>query len=425
LEGWLHRGRVAGSVRGDCSLLARLHAWYASHSDAGLEAVASLQGLEERVYEALYPRVEGVVVLSTCNRFEVYVETDRPVEAWEALGQVLGVRAKLLRHVEGFEAARRIARIASGLESLILGEPEILGQVRSAWLKARERGFTSHVLDMVFHAALNAGRRARSETRIGEGSIGYPSAAVRIASERLGGLNDKSVLVVGTGEAAEAIVRIICSGDYGLPSRLVVAGRSLEKASRIASKCPRSYASTITAALDERFDAAFVAVSGAPQSLQGLPERAGLVLDISLPPAVPRASNVVGIDYIGARAREASLARASEVSHVEAIIEEELGRLVAKLREYRVNPVVEAVARYAALAAREEAGRTARRLGLDGEDAEYLEVAFRSLAKRLVHPLLEALRAAAREGEPALLPRLIRESYSKRLRGGGDGVSED
>jgi len=424
LENRLRQDGAAGSAGGGCSLLARIHAWHASHSDAGLEVVAGLQGSEEGVYEALYPRVEGVVVLSTCNRFEVYVDTDRPAEAWEALKRALGGRAELLGHVEGLEAARRLARIASGLESVILGEPEILGQVRDAWLRARERGLTSHVLDMVFHAALNAGRRARSETRIGEGNIGYPSAAVRIASQRLGGLNGRSVLVVGTGEAAGAIVRIICSGEHGLPSKLVVAGRSLVRASRIASKCPRGVASALAAVLGERFDVAFVAVSGSPQTLQALPERAGLVLDLSLPPAVPRASNVVGIDYIGAEARRASLARAGEVPHVEAIIEEELGRLVAKLREYRVNPVVEAVANYAELAAREEAGRTARRLGLGEAGAEYLEVAFRSLAKRLIHPLLEAVRAAAREGEPALLLSLIQESYSRRLGGDRGGVSE-
>ncbi|MEB2837366.1 MAG: hypothetical protein GSR80_000466 [Desulfurococcales archaeon] len=416
--GWL---RQAGS--GECVLLSRLHAWYASHADAGLGVVSRLQGLEDRVYEAVYPRVEGVVVVSTCNRFEVYVDSERPGEAWEALQRVLGGFSAHLRGASGLEAARRIARIASGLESVILGEPEVLGQVREAWLKAKERGFTSPLLDRVFHAALNAGRRARRETRIGEGSLGYPSAAVRLAAERLGGLGGRRILVVGTGEAAAAMARIACSGDYGVPEALVVAGRSAEKASRIAGECPRGYASTIEAALTGRYDAALVAVSGSP-SLEALPRRAGLVVDISVPPAVPRAPNVVGVEEVGSYARRAAEARAAEAPLVESIIEEELERLVAKLREDRVNPVVEAVARYAAAAAAEEARRTARRLGLGAEGEEYLAVAFRSLAKRLTHPLLEALRAAARSGEPALLPRLILESYKSRLEGVSDGVPE-
>jgi len=396
--------------------LERLRAWYASHSDAGLEVVGRLQGVKDRVYEAVYPVSNGVVVLETCNRFEVYADVDSPGLAREALLEALGPLASSLRESSGLDAAVRLARIAAGLESAILGEPEILGQVRRAWLDARRRGLSSRLLDMVFHAALRAGRRAREETRIGEGSTGYPSAAVRLAAARLGGLGGLHVLIVGTGEAASAAARIVCSGDYGVPARLVVAGRSAARAARVVSSHCRGLglaASLSDARLLGPYDLAVVAVSGGP-SLAWLPGSARLVVDISVPPAVPAAGNVVGPEAVAEYARRSADARASEIPRVEAIIGEEIDKLIAKLLESRVDPVVAAISRYAEELAAEEALRTARRLGVDGDAAEYLRLALRSYSRKLLHPLLEALRGAARRGEAGPLLEALAAAYTYR-----------
>jgi glutamyl-tRNA reductase len=401
--------------------LERLWTWYASHSDAGLDVVSSLQGVGDRVYEALRGIADGVVVLATCNRFEVYVDTAEPEAVRRVLTSILGGLASKLSEARGVEAAWRLARIAAGLESAVLGEHEILGQVREAWLRARDRGATTRLLDMVFHAALRAGRRARLETGISEGSLGYPSAAVRMAAENLGGLEGARILVVGTGQAAKSMLRIICSGQYGGPAAIVVAGRSRESATRVIRESCKGQPAT----LDEArrlapFDVALVAVAGAPD-LSWLADAARLVIDISLPRATPRAANVVGLEEVTAYARSMEGARRREIPKVERIIAEELEKLEAKLREIRAEPLIAMITRYAASLSRVEAERTARRLGLTDGGVGYLEKAFESYARKLLHPLMEALRETARRGEAALLTRLLAEAYSSRLEGGKHG----
>ncbi len=402
--------------------IGRLHVWYVSHSDAGLDVVATLQGAESKVYRALKGVVDGFVVLSTCNRFEVYADVGDPRRAREILGSALGSAARYLREARGMDAARRLARIAAGLESAILGEPEILGQVRSAWLKARDNDGTTRLLDMVFHAALRAGRRARLETRIGQGSLGYPSAAVRLASERLGGLDGRVVLVVGTGDAAASLTRIACSGQHGRPARLLVAGRNQARAADLARRTCGEIgdSASLGSASHGSYDVAFVAVSQSP-TLSWLPERARLVVDISLPAAVPRMPNVVGLEEVAEYARHAAAARMSEVPRVERIIEEELMRLADKLREADVDPLIAAISSYASLLARSEAHRIARRLGL-ANNGEYIEAALSSYARKLLHPLFQALRDAARKGDAALLPRLLAEAYEAKLQGGVERI---
>ncbi|GAB6147539.1 glutamyl-tRNA reductase [Stetteria hydrogenophila] len=381
--------------------------FYASHKDAGLEVVSRLQGLKGRVYDAVYPRVSGVVVLSTCNRFEVYVDGGEG-EALRGLREAVGGLAGEFRLARGAEAARRLLRVAAGLESAILGEPEILGQVRRAWLEARGAGYTTPLLDEAFHAAILAGKRVREETGLSQGTASYPTAAVELAARLLGGLDGARVLVAGTGEAAEGMVAYLCS-KYE-PAMVTVAGRRLEAAARVASRCRAASATRLSPdSIKGRYDAVLVAVSGAPD-LSWLSSVGRVVVDISTPRAV---RDAYGLEEVEAVVREAVEMRARHVPQAEAIIEEELEKLMAKLRWRSISPVLEAVNSYAEALAAVEASRIASRLGVD---AESLRVELRSFYRRLLHPLYAALRRAAREGSvPPGLAEAIRGEYLKRL----------
>ncbi len=387
--------------------LAHLRALYVSHKDAGLEVVSRLQGLEAKVYEAVYPRVSGLVVLATCNRFEVYIDGDEG-EALAGLRQVAGDLAGKFRVARDLEAARRILRIAAGLESAILGEPEILGQVRRAWRLAREGGYTTPLLDEVFHAALLAGKRVREETGLSEGTASYSTAAVELASRILGDLNGTSVLVVGTGEAAEGVVAYLCS-KYS-PRKVTVAGRRLEAAARLASRCPSASATLLSPeSLEDSHDAVIVAVSGAPD-LSWLSGRGRVVVDISLPKAV---RDAYGMEEVEEIVREAVERRARHVPEAEAIVDEELSKLLAKLRWRAFSPALEALNAYAEALASMEASRLASRLGVD---ADKVRAELRSFYRRLLHPLYAAFkRAASNGGIPPGLADTIREEYLKKL----------
>ncbi len=399
------RGAERSALEDDT--LSQLRALYVSHKDAGLQVVSKLQGLESRVYEAVYPKVSGVVVLATCNRFEVYVDGDEN-DALDGIRQVVGRFASEFRISRGVEAARRILRIAAGLESAILGEPEILGQVRRAWRQAREAGYTTPLLDEVFHAALLAGKRVREETGLSEGTASYSTAAVELASRLLGGLDGADVLVVGTGEAAEGVVAYLCSKHS--PRRVTVAGRRLEAAARLASQCPSATATSLSPeSIGNHYDAIIVAVSGAPD-LSWLSGRSQVIIDISLPKAV---KDAYGMEEVEEIVREAVRRRARHIPEAEAIVEEELSKLLAKLRWRAFSPALEALNAYAEALANMEASKLASRLGVD---VERVRAELRSFYRRLLHPLYTAFKKAASNGGiPPGLAETIREEYLKKL----------
>lgn len=401
------QARGVGKAVSDEELLSSLGVLYVSHKDAGMEAVSKLQGLEGRVYRSVYPKVSGVVVLSTCNRFEVYIDGDVG-EARDGIKRALGELAGLFRVARGADAARRILRVAAGLESAILGEPEILGQVRKAWRQARESGYTTPLLDEVFHAALLAGKRVREETGISEGTASYPTAAVELASRLLGGLNGARVLVVGTGEAAEGVVSYLCS-KYS-PRSVTVAGRRLEAAARLASQCPSATATQLSPeTVGSGYDAVIVAVSGAPD-LSWLSGRGRVVVDISLPKTVKDAHGMEEVERI---VQEAVRRRAEHVPEAEAIVEEEFSKLLAKLRWRAFSPALEALNSYAEALAASEASRIASRLGAD---PELVRSELRSFYRRLLHPLYAAFKRAASDGGiPPGLADAIRDEYIKKL----------
>lgn len=176
------------------------------------------------------------VVLSTCNRFEVYAVRP-PAEPARGLGQVLdgaaGVPASRYAYRRrDAEAAGHLFRVAGGLDSLVLGETEILGQVRQAYEAARDRGTTGKRTNVLFQRSLFVGKAVRSRTGISAGQVSVASAAVELARRIFGRLNRSSVLVLGAGDMAEKTVRHLSSAKV---ARIWIANRTWERAEALAA----------------------------------------------------------------------------------------------------------------------------------------------------------------------------------------------
>lgn len=392
--------------------LDRLAGFHIRWKTAGEDLVGKLQGYTGQAYKALLPRVDGVVIVSTCNRFEAYVDTGDPDAARRALEEALpGEARQYIEETRGVGTIIHLMHVTTGLDSALLGEHEVLGQVRRAWREAKARGYTTWLLDQAFHRALVAGRRARTETGIGRGRVGYPEVAVDIAGEKLGGLDGASAAVVGAGSAARGILLTLCS--IYKPAKVIVYNRTLERAIEAARVCGGE-ARGLHSLGDQDYDVMFVAVTGykVPQEASA---KARLVVDISNPPAAS-GPNVIGFEEVTRVARSRIEKRKRWIPMVKAIIEEETAALEAILERSAGDKAARLVMTYAYRLIEAEVEATLRSLKRGRSERESLETAFESYARKVLHPLLAALRKASLEGRQDLVELVVSE-YGRRING--------
>jgi glutamyl-tRNA reductase len=285
------------------------------------------------------------VVLSTCNRFEVYWWGSQDWADWffESAGGVPIPRSAFLQD-QGPPAIRHLFSVAAGLDSQILGETEILGQVRRAWGLARGVSSTSRELDLIFAGAISSGRRVRRETPLGRHPASLGSVAVEVAADECGGLAERNAVVIGAGEGARAVVAAL--NQAGI--RPLVVSRHLERAQSLA----QSHSVTVESwdRLDQllaRADLVFAATSaphaflssdrlGPVSSRRGRPL---LVMDLGVPRnvdagarALPRL-RVLDLDDLRARGGRA-LELHPGLDAARLVLEREVTRLLSKLERW-------------------------------------------------------------------------------------------
>jgi glutamyl-tRNA reductase len=392
-----------------------------AHQWAPFEAIGSLETEVDRAYEQLSRHADEIVVLATCNRFEVYaIADDELVDAALRFLEERGY-AGYARVFRGIEAARRLLRIASGLESAVLGETEILGQVSSAYQRALEMGYAGKKLSLLFQYAVRTGKRVRSETRISYGHVGAPGAAVHAVEKSIGGLEGKAVVVVGAGEAGAAIARLVRS--QAPRARIIIVNRTLERAAKLAAEVGGEAAplddDSLARALSEA-DAVFIAVSSAEPVIRKRHlervQRRIMIADISNIPAVemPLPPNVayIGLSGIEGYVREVIELRRAEVPKAERIVEESLEKLVRVWTGRAADHAIAKLMAYAEAVYRGEVEELLSALGVresDGARARSVAEAFaRSLASKLLRPVILHLREAALNGDMELLEALAR-----------------
>jgi glutamyl-tRNA reductase len=370
----------------------------------------------------LDPLVDEAAAVSTCNRTEVYVVSEDAEHAREAASRALVACSRIAdaelacAHYALYDdaAASHLFRLASGLDSMVLGESEVQGQVRAAASVAAEEGGLGALLGGLFRQALTAGARVRRETGIADGPMSVSSVAVDTARRALPDLASRRVLLVGAGRMAESTGRALQRQGAG---ELVVANRTLSAARALAT-CLGGRAVELGALAEELRHADIVVCStDAPHpivrsadvaaALATRPERPLVLIDLAVPRDVePEVASLSGavlydIDDLDRRITRSRDGRRRELARAEHIVADEVARFRVWRNGLAVAPVVEALYSRAEELRRAELARASR--GLDAEGRAMLESFSRSLVTKLLHePALRLRRQGSHRHAEAL-----------------------
>ncbi len=405
--------------------MSELVALGVSHKTAPLELRERLALPEGRATGVLRELIDAVEIqeaaaISTCNRTEIYLFATDAVGAESRALSVLAREAEtrpteLVGHLyslHGMDAAGQLFRVTAGLDSMIVGETEIQGQVKRAYELALVEGATGPVLNRLFRDALGAGKRARSETGISERALSVPTVAVELAQRALGDLAARRVLVVGAGETAELTARALAARGV---HAVFVANRHYDRAIGLAARFGGE--AVRFEELPEQMEAADIVVSStsSPHSvieLEGLTEvmvardgRPLLLIDLAVPRDIhPACREVNGVmlhdmDDLQALVERNASGREAEAQRVQTLLRAELGRFERWMATQDAVPTVAALRRRAdEVVDRVLAENEARWDSLSDSDRQRVEAMSRAIASRLLHePTLRLKRAAGDE----------------------------
>lgn len=356
-----------------------------------------------------------LVILSTCNRIELYAVSLR-LDAQDLelfLSESRDVPAEGLRpylyHYCDEDAIRHLLRVASGLDSLVLGEPQILGQVTNALELARGAGSSGPLLSRLFQRAIHAGKRARTETLIARNPASVSSLAASLAEKSVRNLANAQIVILGAGEMAELAVEALRKRGA---VKVLVLNRTLERAEALAKRW-QAGASTFER-IAEALSAADVLLSstGAPHTIinPGLvartmaerPSRPLVMIDIAVPRDIdPRCNEIDNVrvydmDSLHARLEHSLAEREAEVPKVETILSEELANFMAYFNSLDMLPLISEVHQQAEAIRQAELNKTLRRLpDLTEAERARIDALTQALVKKLLDAPTAHLRAQA------------------------------
>ncbi len=408
-----------------------------NHRSAPLEVLEQLSLSADLVPKALGEFVSGehvneAVVLSTCNRTEVYAHVERFHDAYSEIRDSLAVLSGV--DVERFtdhlyvhfhdDAIQHLFDVTAGLDSAVLGEHEILGQVRTAWDAARNEGTAGALLNPVFDHAVRSGKRVRTDTAIGRQTASISHAAVRLVEERIGALEGHRVLLVGAGEVGAGVANALVKAAS---IDLVVTNRTAERADGLAEALGGR--SVPFAELRHELAEADVVVSatGAPGTVisyddvaEAMADRSSrlLMLDLAVPRDVDAA--VLGIDSVGlliladlqAFANRGIEKRQKEAAAARKLVAEAIDRFRAASSAQEVAPLLSGLHRWADAVRLDEIDRYRNRLGeLDDAQLEAVEALTKAVVAKLLHEPSTSLRDAAGSSRGDRLAESMRELF--------------
>lgn len=383
-----------------------------SHQDASLDQLeaATFDNPREAVADLCRsPEIREAFVIQTCNRVEAYAVTDQAAVGQDALDELFSdVQADSIRELGHEESLDHLLRVGAGLESLVLGEDQILGQLRDAYEDAREMGGIGPVLEDGVTKAIRVGERARTETAINEGVVSLASAAVRLAAEKHG-LQESTAAVIGTGEMGRlAAKRLACRVD-----ELVLANRTVSRAESLADGLDESATVRTTGLdnLDQTFSESDIIISATastewivePETLESVGET--FVVDITRPRDIPPAADeyenltVYDLDSLENVTEKTRQMRREAATDVEAIVEEEFDRLIEQYKRKRADQVISAMYEGAERVKARELEKTFEMLDLDEESEEIVESMADTLVSQLLAAPTNSLRDAAAEDD--------------------------
>ena len=374
---------------------------------------------------AAMPGVVECMIVSTCNRVELLAAVEGPgTDLVDFLPRHFGLeRALLESHIykkRDRDAVQHVFRVAASLDSMVVGEPQILGQVKEAFAVARASGTVAGQLEHLLQSAFAAAKKVRSETEIGSSSVSIASVAVDLAKQIFGSLQGRTVFLVGAGKMSELAARHLVQQGAGA---ILVSNRTQDRARRMAEEFQGR-----VIPFEQLYEAAseadiVISSTGAPHPifrrehgqafLHRRRNRPMFFIDIAVPrdvdPAMGKLEGifVYDIDDLQAVAAAHLAERSREASDAETLIAGEVERFHERQRTVNVAPAIVALQRQAEEIRLAELKRVQARLGtLSAEQVAAVEALSRGLVNKFLHPPMQALKQAAREGNQVRLDAL-------------------
>ena len=391
---------------------------------------------------AAMPGVSECMIVSTCNRVELLAAVDSPTTSLTGfLESQFGIEAAQIEpHIYEYrdtEAVNHLFRMAASLDSMVVGEPQILGQVKEAFAVAKASGMVAGQLEHLLQSAFAAAKKARSETGIGSNSVSIASVAVDLARKIFGSLQGRTVFLVGAGKMSELAARHLVQQGAGA---ILVTNRTHERARRMAEEFQGAVVPQVVP-FEELYETAssadiVISSTGAPHHifrpehgqafLHRRRNRPMFFIDIAVPRDVDPAMNkldgmfVYDIDDLQQVAAAHMEERSREAMDAETLIAVEVERFQQRQRTVNLAPAIVALQRKAEEIRQGELHRIHARLGtLTPEQVAAVEALTRGLMNKFLHPPMQAIKQAAREGDSARLDALC-EAWSVSV----DGAAE-
>ena len=371
-----------------------------------------------------------LIVLSTCNRIEIYAASNQlaytELEAFLFDGRTVSIQElePYLYRFADMDAARHLFDVAAGLDSLVIGEPQILGQITRALELARGQDAAGPTLNRLFQAAIHAGKRARTETSISRNPASVSSLAASMAEKTLGHIQTASVVVLGAGEMAELTIEALRKRGV---EKIRVVNRTRHRAQKLAERwgaqfstylflqqalCEADIVISSTSAPHTVVDARMIA-----RAMDSRPDRPLVILDIAVPRDVdPDAGKIPHVklfdmDGLNAQLEDSLTRRLDEVPHVKQILAQELSEFEDYLKSLEMLPLIADIHQQAEAIRVAELGKTLRRMpDLTDSERERIEALTQALVRKLLDHPTRRLRAEAtthRAPEYAALARIL------------------
>jgi glutamyl-tRNA reductase len=391
----------------------QIFAFGINHQTAPLDIREQVAFPAERLEPALHDlagrkAVKEAAILSTCNRTEIYCNTDAPEQAIDWLSDFHHVqRASIQPHLYALpqqQAVKHAFRVASGLDSMVLGEAQILGQMKQAVKTAESAGTLGMLLHKLFQRTFSVAKEVRSTTEIGASSISMAAAAVRLAQRIFPSISEQAVLFIGAGEMIELCVDHFAAQH---PRKITIANRTVDRAQALARRCN---ANTITLNdLSETLHHYDIIVSSTASPLpilgKGMVERAiklrkhrpMFMVDLAVPrdiePEVAELSDVFlyAVDDLAHIVQEGIGNRQAAAQQAEAIIETRVQNFMDWMSAREIVPTIRALRDHAERFRRQELERAVKQLARGDDPATVLDHLSKALTNKLMHGPTDAL----------------------------------
>ncbi|HEY7099653.1 MAG TPA: glutamyl-tRNA reductase [Terriglobales bacterium] len=423
-----------------------------NHHTAPVEVRERLAIPESRLPEALklltrFPGIDEGLIISTCNRVELLAQTKNgSADLRSFIQEYFHLdSAELTPHLYEYkerDAIRHLFRVTSSLDSMVVGEPQILGQVKEAYATARAVGAIHSQLDLLLTRAFAVAKRVRTETAVGSSAVSVASVAVELAKKIFGTLHGKNVYLVGAGKMSELAARHLLAHGAG---SIFVANRTYDRAIRLAQKFDGQ--AVEFSRLYDTCDRGDIVITstGSPHAifrrehaelfLSRRKNRPMFFIDIAVPRDVdPELNKVDGIFVYDIDDLQQAVAshvadRKKEAEHAEQIISTEVERFHSRLQTLDVVPTIVSLQDHLETIRQAEIDRVRGRLGSLSPDQELaIETLTRGIVNKIMHTPISALKTAAREAEATTVVDLVRRLFNLQDRksgqsGGDPGAS--